>query len=351
MTRTGPRTIRWATYSLSSRRTTASPTSTPSHLAGTSPTRTRIPGTGSEPVRSTGSSSTAPPSPGLRPGPDRSNCQTISLLGWHPDAAVDADGLGVHVGIGHALDDHAGQLVGRTESLGVQHALAELGLERLGVLPLAVDRGVEQPWSDGVHADADGGEVTGHRQGHADDTALGCGVRRLADLAVEGCHAGHVDDGTTLAGLGRLVAGDRRTDEADAVEGADQVDRDHLGEGGEVRGGAELAVATDRALRPADAGRVDQNAHGPELLGLPDGSLDLFGLRDVDRREAAADLVREGLALLGIEVRDEDFLALRRKLTGDGCSDAGSAAGDDCTGSVDVHGRDTRTTRTSLIGW
>src|SRR3546814_8467240 len=62
----------------------------------------------------------------------------VRSLGWHPDSAVDADDLGVHVGIGDALDHHRGQLVGGAQALGEQHALAELRLECLGLLALAV---------------------------------------------------------------------------------------------------------------------------------------------------------------------------------------------------------------------
>ena len=43
-------------------------------------------------------------------------------LGGHPDAAVDADRLAVHVGVGDALDDHARELVRRRQPLGEEHA-------------------------------------------------------------------------------------------------------------------------------------------------------------------------------------------------------------------------------------
>ena len=61
----------------------------------------------------------------------------LLLLRGHPDPAVHADDLTVHVGVGQALHDHRGQLVGHPEPLGEEHRLAELGLERLGVLALA----------------------------------------------------------------------------------------------------------------------------------------------------------------------------------------------------------------------
>ena len=46
---------------------------------------------------------------------------------------------------------------------------------------------------------------------------------------------------------------------------------------------------------------------------------------------------RASAALL-LEVRDDDLRALRGELTDDGGADAGGAAGDECTGSCDVHG-------------
>ena len=70
------------------------------------------------------------------------------LLRGHPDAAVDADDLAVHVGVGQALDHHRRELVAGAEALGEEHVLAEVGLERLRRLALAVDRGVDQAGGD-----------------------------------------------------------------------------------------------------------------------------------------------------------------------------------------------------------
>ena len=68
---------------------------------------------------------------------------TGSLRG-HADAAVDADRLGVEVAVGHALDDDRRQLLRVAEALREQHALLQVGLERLAVVAGAVDRGVDQ---------------------------------------------------------------------------------------------------------------------------------------------------------------------------------------------------------------
>ena len=63
----------------------------------------------------------------------------------------------------------------------------------------------------------------------------------------------------------------------------------------------------------------------------------------------AADLVGEGLAALLLEVRDDDLRALLGELADDGCTDPGGAAGDECTGSCDVHGADARTSYRSVV--
>ena len=64
-----------------------------------------------------------------RLSPDR------ALLRRHADAAVDADRLGVEVGVRHALDDHRRQLVGPAEALREQHALLQVGLELVDASP------------------------------------------------------------------------------------------------------------------------------------------------------------------------------------------------------------------------
>src|SRR6478672_4357779 len=69
-----------------------------------------------------------------RPGPADPRSPARRSLGWHPDATVDTHRLAVHVRVADALEHHAGQLLGDPEPLREQHALAELCLERLGLL-------------------------------------------------------------------------------------------------------------------------------------------------------------------------------------------------------------------------
>ena len=165
--------------------------------------------------------------------------------------------------------------LGLAEALREEHAGLQALLELLGGLAVAVDRRVDQAGEDGVDPDADGREVAGDREGHADDAALGGGVRGLADLAVLGGDRGGVDDRAALAVLVGLVLRHRRGGDADAVEGADQVDLDDLLEDVEVVGRAVLAVLADGAGRPADAGAVDERLERAELLGRLDRGDDL----------------------------------------------------------------------------
>ena len=111
-----------------------------------------------------------------------------------------------------------------------------------------------------------------------------------------------------------------------------------LREGGEVVRRVELAVAADGALRPADAGGVDDRAQRRDLGGRVDGGLDLVGVGHVDLGEDAADLLGEGFALVGLQVGDHDDRALGGELAGGRGADARRASRDDGTGSVDVHG-------------
>jgi glutamate N-acetyltransferase / amino-acid N-acetyltransferase len=202
------------------------------------------------------------------------NWGRVAIRG-HADAAVDPDGLGVHVAVGDALDSTIERELARGRrrrgawGTARPSALGEqVLLERLAGLALAVDRGVDQARGDGVDPDADGREVAGDRQGHADHAALGGRVAGLADLAVERGHRRDVDDGAALAVLERLGGAHRGGGEADAVERADQVDGDDLLERVEVGGRLVAAVLADGALRPADAGGVDEHRSGPIDLAI-----------------------------------------------------------------------------------
>ena len=135
--------------------------------------------------------------------------------------------------------------VGVAQAVREEHVLGELALEGLGALARAVDRRVDQPRQDRVDPDADDGQVAGHREGQADDAALRRRVGGLADLAVLGRHRRRVDDGAAAAVVVRLVEAHLGGGQADAIEGADEVDLDHPA----VRGRGRAPTRSRRPCR------------------------------------------------------------------------------------------------------
>ncbi len=124
----------------------------------------------------------------------------------------------------------------------------------------------------------------------------------------------------------------------DAVEGADEVDRNDLLEGVEIGGRLERAVLADRALRPADAGGVDEHTERAHRLRHLDGIDDVVGAGDVDLAERAADLVGEFVALVLLQVGDDDLGPTGRQHAGGRRSDTGGSTRDDCACTRNIHG-------------
>ena len=186
-----------------------------------------------------------------------------------------------------------------------------------------------------------GGQVAGDRQGHADDAALGGGVRRLADLAVERRDAGEVHDRAALA----VGSGSSLLISVAASRIASKVPIRLIaitfGERAEVVGGVELAVPADGALGPADAGRVDQVRSGPSSAAALRTAALICSV-SVTSTETNAPPIScgERLALVGLQVGDHDVRARGGELAGDGGADARGGAGDDGRGSGDVHAPD-----------
>src|SRR6266566_1753566 len=121
-----------------------------------------------------------------------------------------------------------GVLRGAAQSRRMGHLVAQ----RLDLLlgQVREQRRVEQAGRDRHHPNLQPGQVAGDRQRHADDAALGRGVGGLADLAIErrdrrGVHD-HAPLAVFLARLAHPVRG-----QPDHVEGPDEVDLDHPGEG------------------------------------------------------------------------------------------------------------------------
>src|SRR6266436_3887814 len=183
----------------------------------------------------------------------RARRSTDRLPRLHSYRAVEADRFPVEHDV---LDDVGGEgavLGGTAQAWREGHLLAE---RDAGRLRQSREQGsVEEPRRDGAYANAELRQISGDRQRHADDAALGGRVGGLAYLSVEGRDGGGVDHDAAFAFLVGLIPGHVRGGEPDAVEGADQVDLDHSREDREI-GGAALAVGL---LGCADARAVDQH--------------------------------------------------------------------------------------------
>jgi hypothetical protein len=152
------------------------------------------------------------------------------------------------------------ELGGGPQPRRVRHLAPQRGLDVLR--RAGQQRGVEEPRRDGDHADVHRGQVAGDRQGHAHHPALGRGVGRLPDLAVERGHRRGVDDHPALL-PDRVVRQHPLGREPQHVECADQVDLDDAREVGQ----RERAGLPDGARRVAGAGAVDRHAERAEAVG------------------------------------------------------------------------------------
>ena len=85
------------------------------------------------------------------------------------------------------------------------------------------DRRPHRARCDGAHPDAERGEITRQRKGHAEDRGLRRGVGQLAGLSLDARDRGRVHDHAALAVLVGLVGGHRRGREPGDVERADCV--------------------------------------------------------------------------------------------------------------------------------
>ena len=214
---------------------------------------------------------------------------------------------------------------GLAEALGEGDARAELLAGLLG--QRGEQRRVEQAGGDRVDADPVLREVARGGQRHADDAALGGGVGDLADLAVVGGDRGGVHAHAALAVLGRLVGDHRGGGVAQHVERADQVDLENRLE----RHQRVRALGAGELLRPAGARAADGDPQAAlaSARGLLHGRLDLALLAHVAGDELQAELGRERLALLGVDVGDRHDRALAVQGAHGRLAEPGGPADDD----------------------
>ncbi len=165
----------------------------------------------------------------------------------------------------------------------------------------------EQAGRDGQHANAELRQFARDRQRHRDDAALRGRIGRLPDLAVIGRDRGGRDHDAAFAGRQRLQLRHFRGRQPQHVEGADQVDPDHLVEIGK----RHRAFAADHPLGDADAGAIHQ--HPRRAMGLGrrgDGGFRGGRVGDVADHRDAADLGGDAFGELGVEVAHGDLGAL-----------------------------------------
>src|SRR5450631_3884312 len=118
------------------------------------------------------------------------------LAGAQARGGVEADRLGVDVGV---LDDEGaavGELAHVAEAFGRLHLLLQRGEDLL--VEAGDHRRQEQARRDRVDAHADGAELACRRHVHADDRGLRGGVGGLSDLAFIGGAGRDVDDDAAL---------------------------------------------------------------------------------------------------------------------------------------------------------
>ena len=183
-------------------------------------------------------------------------------------------------------------------------------------------------------------EVARGRQGQADDPALRGRVGDLADLAVEGGDRGRVDADAALAAVVGLVVDHRRGGEAEHVEGADQVDLDHVVEDLEVvrRPACRRSAGPSRCRRsrPRSAARPRPRPRRRPRPATGSGSITLASTKRA-RSPSSAD---ERLALLGVEVGDDHARAVAVQHARSRLAEARGPADDQRAGSLDLHRRE-----------
>src|SRR5574337_364992 len=195
------------------------------------------------------------------------------LLGSHTDGAIETDHLAVEIGIAEDVLHQGGELGGLTHAWREGDRLAQ-GLLDLGG-HAQEHGGFHDAGGDGHDPDAGAGQFPGDGQGHGHHPALGGGVGRLAELAVEGRHRGGADDHPALAaGIG-FVPAHGLGRQADHVEAAHQIDVDGAGEGLQLVGaflahhllGRSDRGAVHQAPRAAHLHRRGEGAPGAVLVG------------------------------------------------------------------------------------
>ncbi len=256
------------------------------------------------------------------------------LFRLHAEGAVEADGLAVDHRIGDDVEHEASIFLGLAEALWEGHRLAEALLR--GRREAHHQRRREEAGRDGVDADAHRREFARRRQRQRDDAALGGGIGGLADLPLEGRNRRCRDDDAALAFGERLELLHVGGGKPHQIEGADEIDVDDT---------AELVermrpLAADDARADADPGAIDQHARRAlHLARRRHRRLATPGIGDVATDGDAADLGRDLLGVLLVDVEHRHLGAGRRQGARRRRAETRSAAGDDRRVTLQLHAR------------
>ena len=219
------------------------------------------------------------------------------------------------------------------ETCGIRNIRCQL---RLGLFRQSrKHRCHEDPRCDRHDPNAGGRQIAGHRQGHANNAALGGCIGRLTLLPVKRGNRGGVDDHTTRA----VWFGDVFTHDfggkAGHVKRADKIDVDGL-----LKLSQRMRpVAAQRLDRQRDAGTVDGGgdlAHRGLGAGHCIGHAGLVG--HIGFNEMPPDIGGNLCAPAGIAIQNGNFGPAGRKGTGSGFAKTRGGPGDDSGSGVDFHG-------------
>src|SRR4029450_13750490 len=169
------------------------------------------------------------------------------------------------------------------------------------------------------------GELTGERQRHGNDAALGGGICRLADLAVERRNRGGDDDYATLTTNRRRIRRHGRRGKADYIERADQIDVDDAREVFERL----HAFLAENAFGGPNTGSAHDTVKGAESLDRTvDAPLYVIASRHVrtHKLRSAPQPLRMGTSRRFTDVGDDDATASGNDHVCRRCAEARRAA-------------------------
>ena len=190
-----------------------------------------------------------------------SRARSRRLLRRHTNRAIEPDDFAVQHLVLEDVPDERGVFLRASEAGREGHLLRQRNRARLREA-LAAVACRRCPGAMVITLTPIRAEFAGDRQRQGDDAALGCGVRGLTDLTVEGGDRRRVHDHAALATFAWCVLAHRGRSQPDDVERADEID---LNDAREVFEGLD-AFSPEHPLGGGNPGSVDQTIEVAELL-------------------------------------------------------------------------------------